>query len=75
MRSRNWSGTLAELSGGNGKVLAFMACYDCCFTANTPFKAVGALRPTAMFDVTEQCSRYKTKVGHKLSPMEIDYGN
>ncbi len=36
MRSRNWSRTLTERSGGNGAVAVFMACYDCFFVQSMP---------------------------------------
>ncbi|MGI5589983.1 hypothetical protein ACRYKX_26485, partial [Escherichia coli] len=35
-RSRNWSRTLTERSGGNGAVAVFMACYDCFFVQSMP---------------------------------------
>ena len=70
MRSRNWSRTLTERSGGNGAVLVFMACYDCCFVQSMPraFKqqaryAVGrCLMLWSSNDVMQQGSRPKTKL-------------
>ena len=71
MRSRNWSRTLTERSGGNGTVLVFMACYDCCFLPPMPCAFMrqahydagwcSMLRSSA--DVTQQGSRPKTKLG------------
>lgn len=69
MRSRNWSRTLTERSGGNGAVAVFMACYDCFFGVQSmPSKqqaryAVGrCLMLWSSNDVTQQGSRPKTKL-------------
>ena len=69
MRSRNWSRTLTERSGGNGAVAVFMACYDC-FVQSMPRAskqqaryAVGrCLMLWSSNDVTQQGSRPKTKL-------------
>jgi len=76
MRSRNWSRTLTERSGGNGAVLVFMDCYDCCFVQSMPCASrqqalydagrCSMLRSSA--DVTQQGSRPKTKFGVTSSP-------
>ena len=71
MRSRNWSRTLTERSGGNGAVAVFMACYDCFFVQSMPRAskqqaryAVGrCLMLWSSNDVTQQGSRPKTKLG------------
>ena len=71
MRSRNWSRTLTERSGGNGAVLVFMACYDCCFVQSMPRAskqqaryAVGrCVMLWSSNDVTQLGSRPKTKLG------------
>ncbi|KYO92009.1 Aminoglycoside N(6')-acetyltransferase type 1 [Pseudomonas aeruginosa] len=71
MRSRNWSRTLTERSGGNGAVLVFMACYDCFVVQSMPRAskqqaryAVGrCLMLWSSNDVTQQGSRPKTKLG------------
>src|SRR5574343_1135989 len=71
MRSRNWSRTLTERSGGNGAVAVFMACYDCFFVQSMPRAskqqaryAVGrCLMLWRSNDVTQQGSRPKTKLG------------
>ncbi len=70
MRSRNWSRTLTERSGGNGAVAVFMACYDCfCTVYASGIKqqaryAVGrCLMLWSSNDVTQQGSRPKTKLG------------
>ncbi|BFO03060.1 hypothetical protein KNHN1_14380 [Pseudomonas guariconensis] len=65
MRSRNWSRTLTERSGGNGAVAVFMACYDCFFVQSMPRAskqqaryAVGrCLMLWSSNDVTQQGSR------------------
>ncbi|MGI0876830.1 hypothetical protein ACRCQF_33920, partial [Pseudomonas aeruginosa] len=70
MRSRNWSRTLTERSGGNGAVAVFMACYDCFFVQSMPRAskqqaryAVGrCLMLWSSNDVTQQGSRPKTKL-------------
>src|SRR5574344_1760358 len=70
MRSRNWSRTLTERSGGNGAVAVFMACYDCFFVQSMPRAskqqaryAVGrCLMSWSSNDVTQQGSRPKTKL-------------
>ena len=70
MRSRNWSRTLTERSGGNGVVAVFMACYDCFFVQSMPRAskqqaryAVGrCLMLWSSNDVTQQGSRPKTKL-------------
>ena len=70
MRSRNWSRTLTERSGGNGAVLVFMACCDCFFVQSMPRAskqqaryAVGrCLILWSSNDVTQQGSRPKTKL-------------
>ena len=69
MRSRNWSRTLTERSGGNGAVAVFMACYDCfCTVYASGIKqqaryAVGrCLMLWSGNDVTQQGSRPKTKL-------------
>ena len=69
MRSRNWSRTLTERSGGNGAVAVFMACYDCfCTVYASGIKqqaryAVGrCLMLWSSNDVTQQGSRPKTKL-------------
>ncbi len=71
MRSRNWSRTLTERSGGNGAVAVFMACYDCFFVQSMPRAskqqaryAVGrCLMLWSSNDVTQQGSRPKTRLG------------
>lgn len=73
MRSRGWSRTLNERSAGNGVVLFFMACYDCCFVQLMPCESrwqalydadwFSMLRNNA--DVTQQGSRPKTKLEAK----------
>src|SRR5574344_11168 len=75
MRSRNWSRTLTERSGGNGAVAVFMACYDCFFVQSMPRAskqqaryAVGrCLMLWSSNDVTQQGSRPKTKLCHSRS--------
>ncbi|AUX54624.1 hypothetical protein BU813_29965 (plasmid) [Klebsiella pneumoniae subsp. pneumoniae] len=71
MRSRNWSRTLTERSGGNGAVAVFMACYDCFFGVQSMPRAskqqaryaVGrCLMLWSSNDVTQQGSRPKTKL-------------
>src|SRR5699024_12774156 len=70
MRSRNWSRTLTERSGGNGAVAVFMACYDCFFVQSMPRAskqqaryAVGrCLMLWSSNDVTQQGSRPKAKL-------------
>src|SRR5574344_1583432 len=71
MRSRNWSRTLTERSGGNGAVAVFMACYDCFFVqymlwASKQQARYGVGRCLMLWssnDVTQQGSRPKTKLG------------
>ena len=71
MRSRNWSRTLTERSGGNGAVLVFMACYDCCFVQSMPRASKQQARYAvgrcvilwSSNDVTQLGSRPKTKLG------------
>ena len=66
MRSRNWSRTLTERSGGNGAVAVFMACYVL-YSLCLEHQAA-SVTPWSMFDVmgsndvTQQGSRPKTKV-------------
>ena len=70
MRSRNWSRTLTERSGGNGAVAVFMACYMTVFLYSLCLGhqqlaryAVGrCLMLWSSNDVTQQGSRPKTKV-------------
>ena len=70
MRSRNWSRTLTERSGGNGAVAVFVTHYDC-FLYSLPARAskqqaryaVGrCLMLWSSNDVTQQGSRPKTKL-------------
>ncbi|WP_414162517.1 GNAT family N-acetyltransferase (plasmid) [Salmonella enterica subsp. enterica serovar Strathcona] len=77
MRSRNWSRTLTERSGGNGAVAVFMACYDCFFVQSMPRAskqqaryAVGrCLMLWSSNDVTQQGSRPKTKLSVMSQPL------
>ena len=70
MRSRSWSRTLTERSGGNGAVLVFMACYDCCFVQSMPRASKQQARYAvgrcvilwSSNDVTQLGSRPKTKL-------------
>lgn len=70
MRSRNWSRTLTERSGGNGAVAVFMACYDCfwgtVYASGIKQQARYAVGRCLMLwssnDVTQQGSRPKTKL-------------
>src|SRR5574343_1581279 len=79
MRSRNWSRTLTERSGGNGAVAVFMACYDCFFVQSMPRAskqqaryAVGrCLRLWSSNDVTQQGSRPKTKLDGRTKIISI----
>lgn len=79
MRSRNWSRTLTERSGGNGAVAVFMACYDCFFVQSMPRAskqqaryAVGrCLMLWSSNDVTQQGSRPKTKLAIKGVKLKI----
>lgn len=78
MRSRNWSRTLTERSGGNGAVAVFMACYDCfCTVYASGIKqqaryAVGrCLMLWSSNDVTQQGSRPKTKLAIKGVKLKI----
>ena len=54
MRSRNWSRTLTERSGGNGAVAVFMACYDCFFVQSMPGHP-SSKRVTPWVDVDDGC--------------------
>lgn len=83
MRSRNWSRTLTERSGGNGAVAVFMACYDCFFVQSMPRAskqqaryAVGrCLMLWSSNDVTQQGSRPKTKLDIMRVAVTIEISN
>ena len=83
MRSRNWSRTLTERSGGNGAVAVFMACYDCFFVQSMPRAskqqaryAVGrCLMLWSSNDVTQQGSRPKTKLDIMREAVTIEISN
>ncbi len=67
MRSRNWSRTLTDRSGGNGVVLVFMARCDCYFAQNAPrafwrqahYDASRYSKLQSSADITQQGSRTK----------------